>query len=148
MSGDSKSSELHKQLFDEGIKMRRAVVGDAFVDRALANGSTEFSRPGQELVTEWCWGYVWNRPGLEKKQRSLLNIGMLIALNRGPELAAHIRGARNNGLTEEEIREAILHCTIYCGVPAGVEAMKTAEKTLDEMAASGEMPRELGKKAE
>jgi 4-carboxymuconolactone decarboxylase len=147
MSTDPKYDDLHKQLFDEGIKMRRSVVGDVFVDRALANGSTEFSRPGQELVTEWCWGYVWGRPGLEKKQRSLLNLGMLMALNRGPELGAHVRGARNNGLTEEEIREAILHCTIYCGVPAGVDAMKIAEKTLNEMAESGEKPRELGNKS-
>ncbi|KAK0629390.1 AhpD-like protein [Bombardia bombarda] len=146
MSTDPKFDDLHKQLFDEGLKMRRAVVGDVFVDRSLAGGSTAFSRPGQELVTEWCWGYVWTRPGLEKKQRSLLNLGMLMALNRGPELAAHVRGARNNGLTEEEIREAILHCTIYCGVPAGVEAMKTAEKVLDEMAEKGELARELGNK--
>ena len=126
--------------------MRRSVVGDAFVHRALSNGSTEFSRPGQELVTEWCWGYVWTRPGLDKKQRSLLNIGMLMALNRGPELAAHIRGARNNGLSELEIREAIMHCTIYCGVPAGVDAMKAAERVLDEMAEKEGVPRELGNK--
>jgi 4-carboxymuconolactone decarboxylase len=133
MSSNSQLTDLHQQLFDEGLKMRRSVVGDAFVDRALANGSTEFSKPGQELVTE-------------KKQRSLLNIGMLVALNRGPELAAHIRGARNNGLSELEIREAILHCTIYCGVPAGVDAMRVAEKVLDEMAEKEDLPRELGKK--
>ena len=148
MSTNPKLDELHRQLFEEGLKMRRSVVGDTYVDRALANGSTEFSRPGQELVTEWCWGYAWTRPGLEKKQRSLLNIGMLMALNRTPELAVHVRGARNNGLTETEIREAILHCTTYCGVPAGVEAMKTAEKVLDEMAEKGEMQRELGAKSE
>ena len=109
-STDPEFEDLHNQLFDAGLKVRRSVVGEAYVDRALANGSTEFSRPGQELVTEWCWGYAWTRPGLDRKQRSLLNIGMLMALNRGPELAAHIRGARNNGLTELEIREAILHC--------------------------------------
>ncbi len=147
MSTDPKLTELHKTLFDEGLKVRRSVVGDAFVDRALANGSTEFSKPGQELVTEWCWGYAWTRPGLEKKQRSLLNIGMLMALNRGPELGAHIRGAINNGLSEMEIREAIIHCTIYCGVPAGVDAMKIAERVLDEMVERGEHTRELGNKA-
>ncbi|KAI8625578.1 CMD-domain-containing protein [Xylariaceae sp. FL1651] len=146
MSTDPKLSELHKQLFEEGLKVRRSVVGDSYVERALENGATEFSRPGQELVTEWCWGYAWTRPGLEKRERSLLNIGMLMALNRGPELAAHIRGARNNGLSELEIREAILHCTTYCGVPAGVDAMKTAERVLDEMAANGEKERELGSK--
>jgi len=144
---DAKLKELHNHLFEEGLRVRRAVVGDAFVDRALEGGSSEFGRPGQELVTEWCWGYVWTRPGLERKQRSLLNIGMLMALNRGPELAAHIRGARNNGLTEVEIREAILHCTIYTGVPAGVEAMRTAEKVLNEMAEKEGVPRELGAKA-
>jgi len=148
MSQDSKLDTLHKELFEQGLKMRRSVVGDAYVDRALANGSTEFSKPGQELVTEWCWGYAWTRPGLEKKQRSLLNIGMLMALNRGPELAVHVRGARNNGLTELEIREAILHCTTYCGVPAGVEAMKIAERVLNEMSEMGEKARELGNKAE
>ncbi|WAO90081.1 CMD domain-containing protein [Fusarium falciforme] len=148
MSQDSKLDALHKELFEQGLKMRRSVVGDAYVDRALANGSTEFSKPGQELVTEWCWGYAWTRAGLEKKQRSLLNIGMLMALNRGPELAVHVRGARNNGLTELEIREAILHCTTYCGVPAGVEAMKIAERVLNEMSETGEKARELGNKAE
>jgi 4-carboxymuconolactone decarboxylase len=147
MSTDPKFDDLHKQLFEEGLKVRRSVVGEDYVERALANGSSEFSRPGQELVTEWGWGYAWTRPGLERKQRSLLNIGMLMALNRAPELAVHIRGARNNGLSELEIREAILHCTIYCGAPAGVDAMKVAEKVLNEMAKKGEMARELGEKA-
>ena len=146
MSQATDNKELHEKLFEQGLAMRRSVVGDAYVDRALANGATEFSKPGQELVTEWCWGYAWTRPGLEKKQRSLLNIGMLMALNRGPELAVHIRGARNNGLSELEIREAILHCTTYCGVPAGIDAMKTAEKVLNEMAEKGEKARELSNK--
>lgn len=147
MSTDPKLNDLHKKLFDEGLKVRRAVVGDTYVNKALENGSTEFSRPGQELVTEWCWGYAWTRPGLARRDRSLVNIGMLMALNRAPELAVHIRGARNNGLSELEIREAILHATTYCGVPAGVDAMKVAERTLNEMAEKGEMPRELGAKA-
>lgn len=146
MADDKNLDSLHTQLFEKGLAVRRSVVGNAYVDRALANGSTEFSRPNQELVTEWCWGYAWTRPGLEKKMRSLLNIGMLMALNRAPELAIHIRGARNNGLSEAEIREAILHCTTYCGVPAGIDATKVAERVLDEMAEKGEMPRELGNK--
>ena len=145
MSTDPKFNTFHKELFEEGLKMRRSVVGDEYVNRALANGNTEFSRPAQEFVTEWCWG-TWTRPGLDKKQRSLMNIGILMALNRTPELAVHIRGARNNGLTELEIREAILHATTYLGVPAMVEAIKTAEKVLDEMAEKGEKPRELGAK--
>lgn len=147
MSTDPSLTPLHKQLFEEGLKVRRAVVGEDYVNKALENGSTEFSRAGQELVTEFCWGYAWTRPGLERRDRSLINIGMLMALNRGPELAIHIRGARNNGLSELEIREAILHATTYCGVPAGVDAMKVAERTLNEMAEKGEMPRELGEKA-
>ncbi|KAJ5732163.1 Carboxymuconolactone decarboxylase [Penicillium malachiteum] len=146
MSTDPKFNDLHHQLFEEGLKVRRAVVGDSYVNRALENGSTEFSRPAQELITEWAWGNIWTRPGLERRDRSLLNIGMLMALNRAPELAVHIRGARNNGLSELEIREAILHATVYCGAPAGVDAMKVAEQVLNEMAEKGEMPRELGSK--
>ncbi|KAJ5994520.1 CMD-domain-containing protein [Penicillium sp. IBT 35674x] len=146
MSTDPKFDDLHKGLFEEGLKVRRAVVGEAYVDKALENGSTEFSRAGQEHITEWAWGNVWTRPGLERRDRSLLNIGMLMALNRGPELAVHIRGARNNGLSELEIREAIIHATVYCGAPAGVDAMKIAERVLNEMAENGEMPRQLGAK--
>jgi 4-carboxymuconolactone decarboxylase len=117
------------------------------VDRALANGSTDFGRAGQEIVTEFCWGYAWTRPGLERRDRSLINIGMLMALNRQPELAVHVRGARNNGLSELEIREAIIHATTYCGVPAGVDAFKTAEAVFNDMAEKGEKSRELGQKS-
>ncbi|KAK5806057.1 hypothetical protein VI817_000315 [Penicillium citrinum] len=148
MSTDPKFNDLHKQLFEEGLKVRREVVGDSYVEKALESGSTEFSRPGQELVTEWAWGNIWTRPGLERRDRSLLNIGMLMALNRGPELGIHLRGARNNGLSELEIREAIMHASVYCGAPAGVDAFKIAERVFNEMAANGEMPRELGSKAQ
>lgn len=137
---------LEKKLFDAGLKNRREVVGDTFVDAALKTGATEFSRPGQEIVTEWCWGWLWSRPGLARRDRSLLNIAMLMALNRGTELATHIRGARRNGVSELEIRETILHATVYCGVPSGVEAMRVAERVLDDMAEKGECQRELGKK--
>ncbi len=147
MSTDPKFDDLHKQLFEEGLKVRRAVVGDSYVDKALANGSTEFGRAGQEIVTEFCWGYAWTRPGLERRDRSLLNIGMLMALNRQPELSVHVRGGRNNGLSELEIREAIIHATTYCGVPAGVDAFKTAEAVFNDMAEKGEKPRELGEKS-
>ena len=148
MSTDPKFNDLHKQLFEEGLKVRREVVGESYVEKALENGSTEFSRPGQELVTEWAWGNIWTRPGLERRDRSLLNIGMLMALNRGPELGIHLRGARRNGLSELEIREAIMHATVYCGAPAGVDAFKIAARVFNEMAANGEMPRELGDKAQ
>ncbi|KAM0185127.1 hypothetical protein ACHAPI_012277 [Fusarium lateritium] len=120
----------HKTLFDQGLKIRYEVAGPAYVDAALAGGCSEFARPMQELVTEACWGSVWSRPGLERKQRSLLNIAMLCALNRGPELTAHVRGALNNGATEVEIRETLLQAAIYCGMPAGIEGFKVAEKVI------------------
>ncbi|KAH7118345.1 AhpD-like protein [Dactylonectria macrodidyma] len=143
MSTEKQFDKLHTDMFELGLQNRRVVVGNAYVNAALKNGSSEFAYPGQQLVTEWCWGNVWSRPGLERKQRSLLNIGMLIALKSWPELGIHVRGALNNGLTEVEIRESILHATIYCGVPAGVEAMKVAEKTINDMISKGEHQREL-----
>jgi len=123
----------HKTLFEQGIKIRYEVTGPAYVDAALAGGSSDFARPMQELVTEACWGSVWSRPGLERKQRSLLNIAMLCALNRGPELGTHVRGALNNGATEIEIRETLLQVSIYCGMPAGLEGFKIAEKVIKEV---------------
>ncbi len=128
----------HKTLYEAGIKCRREVVGDAYVDRALAAGCSDFSRPMQELVTEATWGLVWRRPGLDRKQRSLLNIGMLCALNRSAELATHVRGAIRNGLTMVEVREAILQVSQYVGMPAGLEGFKVAEKVINEMVAAGE----------
>ncbi|KAG7409956.1 hypothetical protein LZL87_012611 [Fusarium oxysporum] len=143
MSTEKKFDNLHTDMFQLGLQNRREVVGDAYVDAALNNGKSEFSYPGQQLVTEWCWGNIWSRPGLDRKQRSLLNLGMLIALKSWPELGVHVRGALNNGLTEIEIRESILHATIYCGVPAGVEAFKVAQKTINDMIEKGEHKREL-----
>jgi 4-carboxymuconolactone decarboxylase len=124
--------EAHKRLFDEGLKIRYEVAGKAYVDKSLANASS-FSQPMQDLVTGVGWGSVWSRPGLERKQRSLLNIGMLCALNRGPELAVHVRGAVNNGATEVEIRETLLQVAIYVGMPAGLEGFRIAEKVLRDM---------------
>ncbi|CAG9984542.1 unnamed protein product [Clonostachys byssicola] len=140
-------SSGNQNLFEAGLQTRREVVGNVYVDRSLENGSTEFTYPNQQLVTEWCWGNIWSRPGLERKQRSLLNLGMLIALKSWPELGVHVRGSINNGLSELEIREAILQASIYCGVPAGIEATKVANKTLDDMVASGEYKRTLGGKS-
>jgi 4-carboxymuconolactone decarboxylase len=128
------------ETYDKALKMRREVLGDAYVDRALAGGSDPFGKVGQDYTTEVCWG-AWTRPGLTKQQRSLLNIGILMALNRGPELAAHTRGAINNGLTEEEIAEAIRHTMIYAGVPSGVEGFKIAGKVIKDMKEAGEMPK-------
>ncbi|CAG9946973.1 unnamed protein product [Clonostachys rosea f. rosea IK726] len=143
MSTEKKFDNLHTEMFNRGLQNRREVVGNAYVDAALKNGQSEFAYPGQQLVTEWYWGNIWSRPGLEYKQRSLLNIGMLIALKSWPELGIHIRGALNNGLTEIEVREAILHATIYCGVPAGVEAFKVVQKKINDMVEKGEHNREL-----
>ena len=124
------------ELYDRGMAVRRAVLGDAYVDRSLQSG-TEFRQPMQELVTEFCWGAVWNREGLDRKTRSLVNIGMLTALNRSTELAAHIRGAVNNGATREEIQEVLLQTAVYCGMPAGLESFRVAEKVFEDLAAEG-----------
>ncbi|OTA53829.1 CMD-domain-containing protein [Hypoxylon sp. EC38] len=140
MSADPKIDDLRQKLFDEGLTVRREVLGNEYVDRAL-NNATSFSRPGQELITEWAWGTVWKRPGLDRKQRSLLNLGIIIAQKAWLELALHTRGAINNGLSEIEIREAVLQATVYCGTPSGVEAMLVTEKTINEMIEKGEYKR-------
>lgn len=135
-------AKAHKTLFDEGLKIRYEVAGKTYVDKALVSGSSEFARPMQELVTEACWGSVWSRPGLERKTRSMLNMAMLCALNRGPELAVHVRGALNNGASEVEIREVLLQVSIYCGMPAGLEGFKIAEKVILDVAKEKESARE------
>ncbi len=122
---------MNKDLFDQGLKTRRDVLGADYVDKAIANADA-FSKPLQELVTQYCWGDVWNRPGLERKTRSLLNLAMLTALNRPHELKLHIRGALNNGVTQDEIREVFLQAAIYCGVPAGVESFRLAREVFAE----------------
>lgn len=123
---------MNESLFEAGLKTRREVLGDAYVDAALKNADG-FNQPLQELVTQYCWGDVWNRPGLDRKARSLLNLGMLAALNRGHELRIHIRGAINNGLTKEEIREVFLQAAIYCGVPSAVDSFRAAREVFAEM---------------
>lgn len=122
---------MNKELFDQGLKTRRDVLGAEYVDKAIANAD-DFSKPLQELVTQYCWGDVWNRPGLDRKTRSLLNLAMLTALNRPHELKLHIRGALNNGVTKAEIREVFLQAAIYCGVPAGVESFRLAKEIFAE----------------
>ncbi len=123
---------MNQELFDKGLKIRRQVVGDAYVDASLKNAD-EFSMPMQELVTQYCWGDVWSRPGLDRRGRSLLNLGMIAALNRPEELATHVRGAINNGVTKEEIGEAFLQVAIYCGMPAGLGSFKVARQVFKEM---------------
>ncbi|MFN4164503.1 MAG: carboxymuconolactone decarboxylase family protein [Ferrovibrio sp.] len=123
-----------KALFDRGLKVRREVLGADYVDRSLANAN-DFMMAFQHVTTEWCWGYVWDRPGLDRKTRSIINLAMLTALNRAPELRLHVKGALNNGLTPDEIKEVLLQATIYCGIPAGLEAFKTANEVLQETGA-------------
>jgi 4-carboxymuconolactone decarboxylase len=115
--------------FDVGMGVRTEVLGAEHVERSLES-ATAVARPMQDLVTEYCWGAVWSRPGLDRRTRSLINLGMLTALNRRHELGVHIRGALNNGVTPEEIREVLLQAAIYCGVPAGMDAFRIAEESL------------------
>ncbi|WP_277960899.1 carboxymuconolactone decarboxylase family protein [Pseudomonas sp. RIT-To-2] len=113
-----------------GVQMRRQVMGDAFVDRALGN-ATEFTQPLQDFVNEHAWGGVWNRGGLELKTRSLITLAALTALKCPQELKGHVRGALNNGCTVEEIREALLHCAVYAGLPAAIDAFRAAQEVID-----------------
>lgn len=126
-------------LFDKGLKVRREVLGPEYVDASLANAN-EFMQAFQEITTEWCWGYAWTRPGLDRRTRSLLNLAMLTALNRAPELKLHVRGAITNGVTVDEIKEVLLHATVYCGIPAGLDAFKAANEVLKEMGAVKSAP--------
>jgi 4-carboxymuconolactone decarboxylase len=123
---------MNQELFDAGLLTRREVLGDAYVDNSLRNAD-DFNLPMQEMVTQYCWGDVWNRPGLDRRSRSLLNLGMLTALNRPHELKIHIRGALNNGLTKDEIREVFLQAAIYCGVPAAIDSFRSAREVFKEM---------------
>ena len=118
--------------YEQGLGVRREVLGDAHVDRSLDNAS-DFTEPIQKLVTEYCWGTVWSRPGLDRRTRSLVNLSMLTALNRQHELSLHVRGAVNNGCNREEILEVLLQTAIYCGVPASLESFRVAEEVLAEM---------------
>jgi 4-carboxymuconolactone decarboxylase len=121
-------------LFDQGLEVRKAVLGAEYVETSIKNAD-DFNRPLQDLVTEYCWGAVWTREGLSRKTRSMLNLAMLSVLNRPHELELHLRGALRNGCTKEEIREVLLQVAIYAGVPAGVDAFRTARKVFAEDAA-------------
>ena len=120
--------------YERGLATRREVLGDEHVERSLRD-ATEFTAPAQELVTEYCWGAVWTRPGLDRRTRSLINLAMLTALGRMHEFRVHVRGAVNNGCSTEEIRETLLQATVYCGAPAGLESFREAQVVLDELAA-------------
>jgi 4-carboxymuconolactone decarboxylase len=122
---------MNKELFDKGMQVRRAVVGDSYVDASM-KAADDFSMPMQELVTEFCWGEVWARPGLDRRSRSILNLGMIAALNRPEEFAVHVRGALNNGLTKDEIRECLLQIAVYVGMPAGLASFRIAREVFKE----------------
>ena len=118
-----------RSRFDAGLAVRREVLGTEYVDEAM-RGADDFTRPLQELVTEYCWGAIWTRPGLPRRTRSLINLAMLTALNRPHEVRLHVRGALRNGCTRQEIMEVLLQAAIYCGVPAAIESFRVAREVL------------------
>ncbi len=123
---------MNQELFDKGLQVRREVLGAEYVDKSLREAD-DFTREMQELVTQYCWGDVWNRPGLDRRMRSFLNLAMLTALNRPHEIKLHVRGALNNGLSRDEIKEVFLQAAIYCGVPAALDSFRVAKEVFKEM---------------
>jgi 4-carboxymuconolactone decarboxylase len=122
----------HADTYERGLEARRAVLGADHVQRSL-DGVSEFARPIQELVTEYCWGEIWSDDVLDRRTRSLINLGMLTALNRGHELGVHVRGAVNNGATVAEIQSVLMQAAVYVGLPAALESFRIAEKVLGEL---------------
>jgi 4-carboxymuconolactone decarboxylase len=123
---------MQKELFEKGLKVRREVLGTEHVDTSLKNAD-DFNRPMQEFVTEYCWGEIWSRPDLDRKTRSFINLAMLTALNRPHELRLHVRGALNNGISKDEIREVFMQAAIYCGVPASIGSFRVAKEVFTEL---------------
>ncbi len=121
-----------KQRFDGGMKIRREVLGAEYVDRNMANAD-EFMMAMQDLTTRYCWGDIWSRPGLDRKQRSMLNLAMIAALNRPHELKAHVKGALTNGVTKDEIKEVLLQVAVYAGIPAGMDSFRLAREVFAEL---------------
>jgi 4-carboxymuconolactone decarboxylase len=119
------------EKYDKGLELRKFVVGEDYVNQSIANAN-QFNQPLQELVTEYCWGDIWQREGVEKRDRSLINLAMISALNRPHELALHVKGALKNGLSPIEIREVLLQVAIYCGVPAAIDSFRVAMKVLED----------------
>jgi 4-carboxymuconolactone decarboxylase len=134
-AGSAASGE-ERSLYARGMAVRRAVLGDAHVDRATA-AANAFTAEFQTFITEHVWGALWTRPGLQRRERSLITLALLAGLGRAEELPLHVRGALHNGLTPDEIREVLLHTSAYAGVPAVNTAFAVARQTLDEIAAEG-----------
>lgn len=126
--------EFDNPRFKQGLAVRREVLGAEYVDKSVQSVD-DFMVPMQKMTTEWCWGEVWTRPGLDRKTRSIINLAMLTALNRPHEIRLHVRGALNNGLTVAEIQEVLIQACIYCGVPAALDAFKVAKEVIDQVAA-------------
>ena len=126
-----RNSPTVDQLYETGLQLRREVLGAKYVDSSIAKAD-DFMTAFQRITTEWCWGYAWSRPGLDRKTRSMLNLAMLTALNRSAEIRLHVKGALANGVSVAEIQETLLHATIYCGIPAGLDAFKAAHQVLIE----------------
>jgi 4-carboxymuconolactone decarboxylase len=120
-----------RQRYEQGLQVRREVLGDAHVDKSLQNRNA-FNEDFQELITRYAWGEIWSRPGLPRKTRSMITLAMMVALNRADEFRLHLRAALNNGLTREEIKEVLLQTAIYCGVPAANSAFHVAQEILGE----------------
>lgn len=128
--------EFNTELFAKGLKNRQEVLGAEHVQKSL-DAANDFTADMQKLVTEWCWGELWGRPGLDRRTRSIINLSMLAALNRPHEIRLHVRGALNNGLTQDDIKEIFLQVAIYCGVPAALDGMKVASEVIVEEKAKG-----------
>ncbi|MGE0714866.1 MAG: 4-carboxymuconolactone decarboxylase [Alphaproteobacteria bacterium] len=122
---------MDKERYEQGLAVRREVLGAEYVDASIASAD-DFNAPFQEYLTESCWGNVWTRPGLTRQTRSMLNMAMLIALNRSYEFKLHLRGALNNGVTKDEIREVLMQAAVYCGAPAAVDAFRSAREVFKE----------------
>ena len=122
---------MSSEMFEKGIQKRRKVLGDEYVDKALASAD-EFGADLQKLITEYAWGEVWNKKSITDKERSLINLGMIAALNRPHELKLHIKGALNNGISKEQIKDVFLQVTVYCGAPAGIDSMRLAREVFEE----------------
>jgi 4-carboxymuconolactone decarboxylase len=128
---------VDQKLYDKGLEIRTAVMGKTYVDKAFAANADDFSRPVQDFVTEHAWGAVWGREGLSRKTRSMLNLAMLAILNRPHELRGHVRGALNNGVTKEEIREIFMHVGVYAGAPAMLDSIRIAKELFAEVEKGG-----------
>lgn len=123
---------MSREKYEKGLEIRKAVLGKEYVENSLRNAD-DFSLPMQELSTEYCWGHVWGREGLSRRERSMINLAMISALNRPHELKLHVKGALVNGVTREEIREILLQVAIYCGIPAGIDSFRLAKEAFAEL---------------